>query len=482
MDPSSSDRKESSFSDSSSSQATNLSAPFRFYEDEFSFHQIGLSDQSNQTAMYRSLYAQPEQSNVSSFSGQEPDVFRGSASMPEPDVHGSIHDMTFGSLEQFSQLPQTNHLHPLKAHPSIYGSQQAEQIDLNAAFQNHVSKTVVVVTEETNKIDNVTPPAAPVQYLEPYSHFYVESSNVSDLFSSLRATLHSSEDAMIDCNCHADQFTIHCTTYSDHLSLQFIARIYSTDTPDKYVVELQKRRGDGLMFHCIYKLVEKTLLHHGKSEVSTDSPLDLNALAASLPVPSLSAFRTPELPASFATTSVSDDSHPNSSSHSSPSREDIVETIRCLLDMACSDCADIAINGIAGLASLSSSKCALTRELLSAPEYLSSITPLLSSKCENIHRCALTVLANLSQNSPSVSTFILQQEEAIAQLSKRSQSPTLQVVRETARVINSICSSVPSSQLIQQETVKHTVLRLAQCSDATAKQHATHASNYLTAE
>lgn len=481
MDPSSSDHKESTFPDSSSSQATNLSAPFYFPEDEYSFHQIGLSDHSNQTALYRSLYAQPEQ-NVSSFTGQETDVFRGSVSMPEPDLHGSIHDFTFGSLEQFSVSHEANHGHAHKAHPSIYGSNQSEQIDLNAAFQSHVSRPVVVVTDEANKIDNAIPPAAPVAYLEPYSHFYVESSNESDLFSSLRATLHSSQDAVIDCNCHADQFTIHCTTYSDHLSLQFIARIYSTDTSNKYVVELQKRRGDSFMFHTIYKLVEKELLQQGKSEASSDGSLDLHALAASLPVPSLSAHRTPELPASLVAKSLSADVHPSSSSLASPCRDDIMETIRCLLDMACSDCADIAINGIAGLASLSSSKCALTLELLSSPEYLSSIIPLLSSKCENIHRCALTVLANLSQNSPSVSTFILEQEEAMAQLSKRSQSPTLQVVRETARVINSICSSLPSSQLIQQETVKHTVLRLAQCSDATAKQHATHASNYLTAE
>lgn len=324
------------------------------------------------------------------------------------------------------------------------------------------------------------PPLAPIAYLEPYSHFYTESSDVSGLFSTLRSTLQNSQDAIIDCNCHADQFTIHCTTYADHLSLQFIARIYSTDSPNKFIVELQKRKGDGFMFHHIYKLVENELCHrNSNNSLSTECSLDLAALAASLPMPSLTAHRAPELPAALP---LPDSDDVNSSNHPVPTRDDIIETIRCLLDMACSDCSDIGINGIAGLASLSSSKCALTRELLSSSEYVSNIISLLSSGCENIHRCALTVLANLCQNSPQVSSYVLENQDAVTQLAQLSQSSVSQVVRETARTINAICSSIPNSLAVQQDSLKNIVVRLAQSDDVVTRQQATQASNFFTAK
>jgi len=95
----------------------------------------------------------------------------------------------------------------------------------------------------------------------------------------------------------------------------------------------------------------------------------------------------------------------------------------------------------------------------------------LHTKFEDVHRCALTALANLAEKRVDVCRKIMSGHH-VRQVYELTNSETLQVVRESARILSNIGDQLGHS--IVDAEFKRTLYGLSSCTDPSARQRANH--------
>jgi len=143
------------------------------------------------------------------------------------------------------------------------------------------------------------------------------------------------------------------------------------------------------------------------------------------------------------------------------------QTVKSLLNMIQSKCVDLKQQGIVTLADLTAADPKVQKMMIEVGVADAFIEEL---ACENVdvHRCAVTGLANLCQDRDSVCAK-LQECGGIKTLQQLAKSETPQVVREAARLLAHVGTAL-GTKVVDVE-FKQTLKHIRGCRDARARQH-----------
>jgi len=207
----------------------------------------------------------------------------------------------------------------------------------------------------------------------------------------------------IDVDARPAKYRLKCTAYPENCLLSFVVRIYRGDSDKKCVVECQRRKGDVIPFARIFR--------------------------------SLKSQADPKTRDSASISSIPREEERMNEDHAQ-------ETTQCLLLMAKSQFVDVQSKAVEALASLSCQDRSV-QELLIKQGSVSLLLDGCVAKTEDVHRPALTALANLADGRAEVCRAIAS-DKALRSLSEQFSSPKdncPQVVRECARVLSTIGQS-----------------------------------------
>jgi len=243
------------------------------------------------------------------------------------------------------------------------------------------------------------PPPLP-DYVDPNYNF---SSNVlpADLFQSMQTLLKAQS---VDVEAKPAKFRLKCTAYPNNCVLSFVVRVYRGESDKTCVVECQRRKGNVIPFARLFR--------------------------------SLKSQADPKTRDSASVSSISREDERMNEEHAQ-------ETTQCLLLMAKSQFVDVQSKAVEALASLSSQDKSV-QELLIKQGSVSLLLDGCVAKTEDVHRPALTALANLADGRADVCRAIAS-DKALRSLSEQFSSPKdncPQVVRECARVLSAVGQSV----------------------------------------
>jgi len=356
--------------------------------------------------------------NSNSYVGQQP-LFRDISDMPRviggdfnmasspltPDVYRSL---SGGSTSLYVE-PQ-----PLSFMPSSFPS---KDLDMQPRFDSystasHWEDFHVPSSDKTKAMEDIrgpliesfpassqsdshAPPAVP-EYLDPSN--FSSSIAAADLYQNLISFLKSQS---IDVDSKPAKYRLRCSSYPNSSPLTFVIRVYRA-ADKKSVVECQRRKGCVIEFGRIFKLL-KCQADSKKSDTATSitaSPLDGERM----------------------------------------NEDHAQETTQCLLLMAKSQFVDVKSKAVEALASLSSQDRAL-QDLLIKEGSVSLLLDGCSIKTQDVHRPALTALANLADGRVDVCRAIADDKTACTTLAVQLACPKgncPQVVRECARVFSTM--------------------------------------------
>jgi len=125
----------------------------------------------------------------------------------------------------------------------------------------------------------------------------------------------------------------------------------------------------------------------------------------------------------------------------------VQKSVDSLVEMAMSDCTDIKSQAIQMLCSLTS-ESAYCDALVNCAGGVKSLLNCLAHKNEDVHRCALTALANLTdaKKRQGVCGSIIESPAFGSVMDAHVSSPNRQIVREAARAIANVADSVGFSR------------------------------------
>jgi len=272
-----------------------------------------------------------------------------------------------------------------------------------SAFQSFKSKEAPVAVKVIGspKSEEDEPPRAP-SHIEPNYHFE-STSNPMNLFYVIGEVLKAAD---VHYKEKVFQFKYKCVCYRDCGSIPFDVRMFSiASTSDKkYAVEFQRRKGDVIQFASMYRELKDVLAANGH--------------VAELPRPSSRPAFDLDLP-DFP--------------EEEPTSEEYEETVSCLVAMFDSQCVNIQSQAIQALAQLSRGTEAAQRAVFQCG--WSVFVSGLSSSVEDIHRCAVSGIANLLQDNREVGEYIEKTHGLVATIVALVSSEVLQVARECARAL-----------------------------------------------
>jgi hypothetical protein len=345
------------------------------------------------------------------------DIVKGSHSLEEDDVMRSLHDNDEG--ESLDMLPLTSlSLAPLTR--SATGGGGFNDFAISEPSRG------IDWTDDSFTNSGREPPAVP-EYLEPSYHYH-SISNPEKLLNELIMFLDSER---IDMVVKDLKFKVKCEAYRNGARLTFVARVFAypeqLDKPRRYCVEFQRRSGDVMHFSEIYRRGKQQFVMQGL--VEGEGPAEGNVLENSLFVPGLFDMQKGFAPLPFEDEVEEDESK---------------ETIKCLFEMAASECVDVQAKSIEALAELARPDKKI-QHLILEEGGLSVIFACIDSKFEDVHRCGISGLANLTstnQGFDNVSDAVCEEVNkrglipALCQMSCQSTTP--EVVRECARALYNI--------------------------------------------
>ena len=264
-------------------------------------------------------------------------------------------------------------------------------------------------------------------------------------------------ERQVDCQVCNDGWKMRCEAYRECAKVEFCVRVFSTPCSERgpYAVEFQRRFGDGMVFHNLYAEVKKAwevqfqLAHaaspsHGRANLSplTCPPLD----------------DQPDMHCC---------------------RQEQQTVLQCLLQMCKSDCVDVKCNAITALAEMSS-KPEMKAAMLECG-VVELFIQSLGCTYSDVHRCALTGLANLvsCRRNAATCTIWMQSEKIKHAMCKLITSGCPQVVRECARSFSFIAETL-KEQLKDDMCFKHCVEKLMCSQDAQARMHAQKAADTIS--
>ena len=356
-------------------------------------------------------------------------------STPDPLNLGSLalSDAPAGSLDAFDRP----HLQTKKAEASL-----PEHSFPRLAFN---------MDNFSNCLSGLGPPAPPGGYLEPNSHFYTRNEPIV----TMQAVCRIMKEKKVDCEVMVGLFRVKCEAYRDCARCEFHIRLFSVDDPrGPYAVEFQRRYGDGMVFHNLYAETKKQFDNEQrKAEGSTSPPSPV----------SLSPLRCPPL----------------DMPEMRCCRQVKCDVMKVLIDMCGSDCVDVKANAITALAEMS------MREEMKEPMLESGVADIfIESLCcthMDVHRCALTGLANLigCGRNTHTCTMWMKTEKVKHALCKLSKSECPQIVRECARSFEYIAETL-KEQVKDDVCFKHCVARLLCSQDLETRESAIRAQQQIS--
>ena len=386
---------------------------------------------TSQQEVYRSVA-------VDSHSYGAPSAFHGLANLhlSGPHQHDDEHDdeQHSSALDAFDSLPQA----------------KRNELSLNPKYEQQIDLCTEI--DSTAMSSPNSPPCPPGGYLEPSSHFFVPATDtprdtLQSLFDLLR-------ERQVDCVMCPDGWKMRGEAYRDCARVEFLVRLFSTpENPrGEYAVEFQRRFGDGMVFHNLYAEVKKAW--EGQQSAHS-SPSHGRSVMSALTCPPL-------------------DDQPDMQC----CRQEQQTVLKCLLQMCKSDCVDVKANAITALA-----------EMSSKPEYKNAMLEggvveqfiqCLGCTYSDVHRCALTGLANLvsCRRNWNTCTVWMQSEKIKHAMCKLISSGCPQVVRECARSFAFIAETL-KDQIKDDQCFRHCVEKLMCSEDAQARMHAQKAAETL---
>jgi len=284
------------------------------------------------------------------------------------------------------------------------------------------------------------PPEIPGGYVEPLYHF-VSNCSPSQIISTLETALKGHD---IDKIFQQKKFRFKCVTYVSGAKLPFFVSVFRAvphHQQQKFVIEFQRRTGCVIHFSNIYHRLKKECEDRGIVEGSSASA----TVGISLTASSSQSTSTVTIAQTLSPLPFISDHKPNF--------DHAKKTIECLLQMASSEYVDIKQNSLQLLSELSKDPT-MAHALIEGggSEWLMSF---LSNCNEDIKRCALTGLANLTQQKQEPLCKKIVESGLIHTLALLAlQSQTLQIVREASRLLLNLANTL-GSVVVNPDVVRH---------------------------
>jgi len=275
---------------------------------------------------------------------------------------------------------------------------------------------------------NLLPPEVPGGYLEPLYHF-ISCCPPPTILSVLCTSL---QQHSVDFSFQQKKYRFKCVIYVGGAKLPFMLSIFRLPSSalaqqqqqqdKKFAIEFQRRSGCVLQFSSIYHRVKKDCEDRGIVEGRSTSSTTSAAASAS---PTANAPRFTPLPLPLA--------------ENKSSVDEARKTLVCLLQMASSEFFDVKQNAFQALSEMSNDPSMV--ELFGEGEQM--FLSCLNHKNEDIKRCAISSLANLTQaRNESLCIKIVTSGYTKALCSLVVSSPTLQIVREGARLLYNLVNTL----------------------------------------
>jgi len=295
-----------------------------------------------------------------------------------------------------------------------------------------VARAIEVVAPPDSEEDE--PPRAPT-YIEPNYHFK-STSNPMALFNTIGEVLKAAE---VDFTVKLFKYKYKCVCYRSGESIPFDVRVFSLGSSGakEYAVEFQRRKGDVIQFASMYHNLKAVLAAKGHVvETSRSSRPSFDMDLSDLP-----------------------EDEP-------PTTAEFEQTVSCLVAMFNSQYVDIQAQAIQALAQLTNG----TEEVKSVvfASGWSVLSSAVKSSIEDIHRCGVSGVANLLQDSREVAECVERTQELIASIFELVSSEVLQVARESARALANLGKQL--GRAVTDE-FKQSVRNLPQAQDTLARAY-----------
>jgi len=368
----------------------------------------GISDEND----LRPTVLKRESSAFSPFS--QPDVYRsystdssdlGSDGLhPTPIYRSVTHDETFPSSITSDIIPRPK-LGASKTSP--FSTSHPSTIDGGVLSLMHSPALYKDLPKE--------PPPVPGGYLEPSYHFISRSkpSSLLDAIPKALVSLMNKKEIMygIDFDINPQKYKVKCVAYPlGEPKLPFVVSVFLMDPDDKgkrYALEFQRRSGDVIQFSDIWakskRYFQENGFHTEKCSVRSSKKLPLPL----------------EVPIA---------------------ESQIRDTLKCLLQMASSSCHDVKSQAVAALSKMSTEEQHQAL-MLEEEGCLETFIAAVTYPVEDVHRCAVSALANLAHNRLHVCEKIAERN-GIKLLCALSKSCTKEIVRECLRALLCITRSL----------------------------------------
>jgi len=298
-------------------------------------------------------------------------------------------------------------------------------------------------------VPRVEPPTPPGGYLEASSHFYSGASPAS-LIQTLLLLL---GQFLVDCKAKHEQFRIKCDAYRSSARLSFWVTIFSASekASGRYIVEFQRRTGDALYFGELFRAAKRGLAEQNMVE---------GVVGSSIPEPTSAQLPMLECEVTF---------------------QHVRQTVKSLLQMVQSNCVDIKTQGIIVLADLTAAAREVQSMMVEAG-VLEVLIEHLSSTQTDVHRSAITGIANLAKDDGALGESVCKRLHArgvVKKLCVMANSEVPQVVREVARLL-SLVGSALGTKVMDDREFSSTLKGLAGCRDPRARDYAATCLDYAS--
>jgi len=382
----------------------------------------------------------------------------------EQDVYRSLAVDSFGeSLEQLSLQQDhefNNQCFSDLDFPALSRHQMSmnpkHELSMNPKHEAYTSQSVNPFEVEAEVcVPSAEPQTPPGGYLDPNCHFFINTPPQQALNQMHDLLKSKSVDVELWMPC----FKLKCQAYRDCASVEFYVRVFAATEEQRkehgrlYAVEFQRRFGDGVAFHQLYNEFKQDYL------ASSSAPSPKNAKGSnSLQCPSL------DLPDMQCC------------------KIQQANVLKSLLSMCESDCVDVKAQAIIALAEMTvNANCELKTAMFECGVVKVFIRSL-CCKYSDVHRCAVTGLANMisCRRNYTLCDGLLSNGEALDSISELIRTGCPQVVRECARSFAFLADTMPD-KVRNDDCVKNCVQALLSSEDSQAREMAQHVQSTLAA-
>lgn len=314
--------------------------------------------------------------------------------------------------------------------------QQSQSTKLDSFSSFRPTFTAVEVPVSSDRGELVEPPQAPGGYLEPAYHWFSRSSP-RIILDTIVAVLGS---AGVDCVVKYEKFRLSCAVYSNGQKLPFSVRVFATEGFDRrYAVEFQRRAGDILLFNDVYRNARVALEQSGLVEGGIRTVA--KAVESLSPLPPLDGL---------------------------DSVDQNRITCKNLVGMAASKFVDVKSQAIGALCDMTVNINMASTSMMLTEGVIDTLVNEMRAEFEDVHRPAVTALANLSFRRKDVSDAVLS-SDGLKHVIKLAFSDTAQVVRECARCLSNIATCVGTR--MDSDDLRSAVRHLISSEDSRARAH-----------